>query len=542
MKEDLVTETSPSESQDQRVAKPAPVVVAAVLLGIAADFLFWPHGPFNLALCLWLLLFCATASAFAWRARLPWCLTVILGCSAAVVAAVLLLFRDLPILVLATLGILFAAGLQILLRTGGIGFLEARIYHVFRAALALVWQASFGVLPLLSTLDMTSSWTSPRTRGITRGVLLALPLLVLFIALFSSADAGFSRFVPNLHTFFNSDTPGHIALVAVFTVMSGGLLAGALKTRSLAATPVPLGKLGAEETGIVLGLLSVLFVSFVLFQLSYLFGGQANIEATTGLTVANYARRGFFELLWVAALTLALLLIIAKVTKAPRLLKIFGSVMVGCVLIMLVSAAQRMLLYVDSFGLSMDRVTACVVMVWIASTLLLCAATVLRRCDAGFASGMVNLGMLCIFGLILLNPAKLVATINVERALASQEPLDVVYFLRRNPSADAVAPLLAHFDEFPAVTQCDIAIGLLAVWPTPDLRAEWQLPVKQEGMNWRGWNYSQRNAQQLIAANADKLQAIYYQAMQTPQTPVPALSPQSGMQPTMGPTHMTACQ
>lgn len=479
----------------QPLPLPAAITLTALLLGIAADYLFWPEGPWNAALVAWLLLFCPAVIGFCWYRRMPWRTSVALLAALPVAAALLLLFRATDVLMLATLGIFFAVGLQILLCTAGINFLQARLSHFLRAIPALPLQAGFGVLPVLGDLQIGSNWRNPRTRGVVRGLLIALPLLVLFTALFSSADEGFSRYVPDLGTFFNSDTPAHLMLIVLFFAISGGLLAGVLKTRSLAVIDVPI-KLQSEETGVVLGLLSALFVAFVLFQLRYLFGGQETIEATTGLTIANYARRGFFELLWVAVLTLALLLIVAKTTGAAHLLRLFGTVIVLCVLIMLASAVQRMLLYIDSFGLSIDRVVACTVMGWLACCLVLCACTVLVGRDDGFAAGMANLGIAFCFLLILINPAKLVANTNIDRALRQQAALDTLYLY---PLADAVPVILERLDELPHRTQCEFAYSLIA---------QWAPATTQVTDDWRTWNYSRQNAVRSVTEAREKLMAL----------------------------------
>jgi hypothetical protein len=54
----------------------------------------------------------------------------------------------------------------------------------------------------------------------------------------------------------------------------------------------------------VLGLLDLLFLTFVVIQVRYLFGGAGRVAATAGLTHTEYARRGFFELVTVTALAL----------------------------------------------------------------------------------------------------------------------------------------------------------------------------------------------------------------------------------------------
>ena len=62
------------------------------------------------------------------------------------------------------------------------------------------------------------------------------------------------------------------------------------------------GRLGIVEIATILGLLDALFLVFVVLQFPYFFGGAS------ALGYAEYARRGFFELVTVAALVLPVLL------------------------------------------------------------------------------------------------------------------------------------------------------------------------------------------------------------------------------------------
>src|SRR5207249_11136508 len=91
--------------------------------------------------------------------------------------------------------------------------------------------------------------------------------------------------------------------------------AGALSSPA-GAQPASRFALGAVEVGVVLGLLDALFLGFVCVQVRYLFGGAAWVTATGGLTYAEYARRGFFELSWATALALPLLLTLHWLLRA----------------------------------------------------------------------------------------------------------------------------------------------------------------------------------------------------------------------------------
>src|SRR5207244_2088993 len=68
----------------------------------------------------------------------------------------------------------------------------------------------------------------------------------------------------------------------------------------------PKPRIGNVESTIFLGSVNALFLAFIMVQLAYLFGGQANISAQ-GFTYAEYARKGFFELVAVAVAAFGLL-------------------------------------------------------------------------------------------------------------------------------------------------------------------------------------------------------------------------------------------
>ena len=72
--------------------------------------------------------------------------------------------------------------------------------------------------------------------------------------------------------------------------------------------------LGITETAVVLGCVTVLFAIFVGIQFQYFFGGEVNI-GIEGYTYSQYARRGFNELIWVAFISLIMLLGLGAVTN-----------------------------------------------------------------------------------------------------------------------------------------------------------------------------------------------------------------------------------
>ena len=60
----------------------------------------------------------------------------------------------------------------------------------------------------------------------------------------------------------------------------------------------------------------MLFAAFVVAQLGWFFGGEQFLRAATGLTAAQYARGGFFQMLWVVALVVPVLVVTRGALRA----------------------------------------------------------------------------------------------------------------------------------------------------------------------------------------------------------------------------------
>ena len=117
--------------------------------------------------------------------------------------------------------------------------------------------------------------------------------------------------------------------------------------------------LGFTESTIVLGSVVILFIAFVVVQFQYFFGGQANISIE-GYTYSEYARKGFGELVAVAFFSLLLLLGLGAITRREteiqrRAFSSLGIALVGLLIVMLVAAFQRLVLYEAAYGFSQLR-------------------------------------------------------------------------------------------------------------------------------------------------------------------------------------------
>ncbi len=476
------------------------VLALAGLLGLAGDQLLGA-GPLGPGFAIWVGLLGTAAAVLAHRAPEPWTGAAAGWSAVGLAAAGAQVLVDAEVLHLALWLVVLVSASMVLLRASGVRLGETDVVDHALGLAMVPLRAAVGVVPLLGDVELPENGTRRRIVSVGRATLLAAPLVAVFAALFASADAGFNRYTAWLTSFWPEDLLLHLLLILVFGWIAAGLLSGVRTGRLPTLPDVKWPRLGSVETATVLGLLSILFLAFVALQLGYLFGGRATIEAASGLTLAEYARRGFFELVLVAGLTLAVLLVGHRVSTVRRVFRGLAGFLVACVMVILASAGQRLWLYTAEFGLSLDRITAAAVMVWLAAVLLLFAATVLRERPRRFASGAVVAGIAVVFGLVLLDPAALAARSNLDRAAEGVREADVDYLLRLG--AGAVPTLVDRVDGLADDARCRAATGLLERWEEGGDR-----PDASGTQDWRAWNAARATAREAVTEHAVELRAL----------------------------------
>ena len=345
-------------------------------------------------------------------------------------------------------------------------------------------------------------------RAIGLGVLLAAPLLVVFGSLFASADSIFSNLLKNVFAFDVNTVASHMILIGVWGALTAGYLRWSLIARPDAApalTGETASTLGIVPVGTALGLLNLMFLLFVVVQLRYFFGGAALVEERTGLTYAEYARQGFFQLMAASGLVLPVLMgadhlvrgeTAANLTTFRRL----ASLLLVLLAVVMASALQRMRLYVGAFGLSEDRLYATAFMVLLLGVFAWFGWTVLRGRRGSFAFGALIQGFAVLAGLHVLNPDALIVRTNLHRP-AAERPFDARYAV--SLGADAVPPLLDALPSLADRDRCIVALELLRHWGDG---AEGDYRAVQG--DWRTWNWSRSRARRLVRERAEALRAL----------------------------------
>ena len=335
-------------------------------------------------------------------------------------------------------------------------------------------------------------------RGVLLGVLIAAPLLVVFAALFASADQIFGNVLANVFAFDAESVVQHTFFFVFWGALTAGYLRWGLLGRPLTilnAEPKPVSSIVPLATA--LGLLNLLFLMFVVVQLRYFFGSAALIEQTSGLTFASYARQGFFQLVVASGLVLPIILGADHLVRGgtPAQVRVFrqlAGLLLTLLAVIIASALRRMQLYVAAYGLSSDRLYATAFMILLVGVFAWFAWTVLRGARSRFALGALMQAFAVLAGLHMLNPDAFIVKTNLNRPVA-ERPFDAKYALILG--ADAAPALIDGLPRLSDADKCIIA---------PALRKRWG---DESTTDWRTWNWSRARARNLVRDRADALLA-----------------------------------
>ncbi|MFN8633132.1 MAG: DUF4173 domain-containing protein [Chloroflexota bacterium] len=531
-------------------------LVAAGLLGLLGDLLLG-ELPWGLNALLWIVALVSGVALLLWQARMPllgesrW-----LAIPALLFAAAIAVRDSQTLLVVNVLAVLLTLALAAHRAAGGwpvIGGLP----QYLGAAISAGFHACGGAI-VLACYDVR--WKEiPRTGwsavvlAVLRGMLIAIPLLVVFGGLFMAADAVFSGLIRNAFAIDVRQAFSHVFWTGFWAWLTAGFLRQALfctiagkmlapQSPETALTPQPpravpaagegelvdsspdlplsapetglggdvlppskpklpggrIGLLGLVELGIVLGLLDLLFLAFVIVQFRYLFGGAELVQVSESLTYAEYARRGFFELVAVAALLLPIVLFLdwlGRLTTPREMLvyRILAGLLVVLLFVVIVSALQRMRLYTEEYGLTELRLYTTAFMLWITVCAGWYLATVLRNRRERFLFGGLVAGLLVAATLDMMNPDDLIVRTNAARHDAPTRFDGAYTMLLSSDASPAVIEALPYIPEYQRVM---VAQRLIR---------RWESGQKED---WRTWNYGRWRAYVATAEHEAQLREL----------------------------------
>ena len=492
----------------------------ALAVAWSFDFLFWKKQP-GISFAIFILLCLAAGLMLAWiEGKRPATASLLLILPLAIFAGMSFIRIEpftLAFNYLLTLGLMALLAITFL---GGRWFLYSILDHLMGAiklagsvlaGVILFWEKSNTLKPTQPEASGLRRANWKRVFPIARGILVAAPVVAIFAALLASADPIYSRRLADILKWFNLDNlPEYIWRLGYILALAYGLSGVYLHALLHSQDERLIGQekpwlapfFGFTEAAVVLASVSLLFASFVAVQFQYFFGGNANITVE-GFTYAEYARRGFGELVAVALFSLVLLLGLDAATRRQTSTQRWGfsgftGVLVTLVTIILASAFQRLLLYEQAYGFTRLRTLTHVFMVWLGillvTTLVLELARRMRIFPAAVLLAAVGFGVT----LNSINVDGLIVRQNVQRT-RSGFPLDSTYLM--DLSTDAVPALVSLYADPGLPKEIHTGLGGPLACQAARLKEE------TKDLSWQSFNFSRSLASRSLQGLETSLSA-----------------------------------
>jgi len=292
------------------------------------------------------------------------------------------------------------------------------------------------------------------------GILLGVVLLMILIPLLERADSGgfglIVKFLTDLYTARIMEFMLYAMLAIPVAAYLYALASGAahrkgtdlIKPEGVEKSVTSMRVLHPLTVYIALGAVCGLYVVFILSQTPYFFSAFSGRRPVGWLIYAEYARQGFFELCWIAAINLAILTIgnltCKKRRSESRALMLFNIILSAITLVLIATAMSKMALYIGAYGLTMRRLLPCVLMAFMA--LVFVALIILQKRNFSIVRFALVAGAVMLCVLSLSNPDAMVVRYNADRYLSGTLPEFDMEILRRSGGA-GVIPAIEVFEK-----------------------------------------------------------------------------------------------
>ena len=286
------------------------------------------------------------------------------------------------------------------------------------------------------------------------GIIIAVPILFIFTALFRSADPVFDAWFKQIFDFsidmeWFSQSVWRIIRTVAITGFLGTLFYILLDDEhTLVNRVVRAERYNGIITTVILSLVNILFAVFVFIQIKYLFMSSAAV-LEAGKTFAELAREGFFELTWVLVCAGVLLVTIYRSYSYhdhPRVVKLLELLFVIFIAVVAASALKRMYLYQQEYGFTVLRLYVEWFIYGVLALLVVSFASILRNLKFRYFVHMVVVLVIGVGAIVsLINVDRVIAKENIDRFLNENKTLDVHYL--STLSADALPEMKRLFDK-----------------------------------------------------------------------------------------------
>lgn len=192
--------------------------------------------------------------------------------------------------------------------------------------------------------------------------------------------------------------------------------------------------------------LCLVYIVFFISQAGYFLSGFASL-VPEGYSASEYARRGFFELCKVAAINAGVIFAAMLFSKPGKAVRVFITLLAALTSALAVTALAKLMLYIDLWGLTVNRLYPAVFMAVLIACFALLIMSLYRPirllslcCAISIAAGAA---------LICADPERIVGRYNAARyADGSLDHIDLSLYSEMSPAAAEYLIPLADDEEY----------------------------------------------------------------------------------------------
>ena len=383
---------------------------------------------------------------------------------------------------------------------------------------------------------------SKEFRSVVKGIIIAAPFLIILCWLLSSADLVFQAYVGKIFNFdFNLEVILRALIILVVSYLFLGVFSKIIESKKAEdvkseteeiqgsgrrpeLTSTENKSLNFIESSTVLILIELLFLSFIIIQFFYLFGGKDYVWGIEEyITYSQYAKKGFYELIAASIISFFLIYGLDKSSfrknlRENKIFKILSAVLILEMSVIIYSAWTRMAVYVDGYGLTFSRFIVFALLLWILSVFLIFLYKKIfqEKKEAVFLFSIFCLSIVFWTGINIINPDAFIAKENIKKLEQGKE-LDSFYLSRL--SLDAIPETVKIFqmdidEEVKMETAKDLYYRcnfLFGGWYYYDYNEIISFKKKLEDIeedqneNWQSFNLSEKRALLILKENYEKI-------------------------------------
>lgn len=340
------------------------------------------------------------------------------------------------------------------------------------------------------------------------GVVIAIPVLCVLVPLLMKADAAFEGLISQFHISLPQNDeilPTIIIGLSIFLLAySQAVSLGNSGSRPAAARHS--GRVSPSAVNAFLGAIAFVYCLYLLSQLAYFFSAFQGI-LPEGYSHADYARRGFFEMSWIVAINLAIIGIVLTLEKrentTPKFTRLLCLFFCVFSLLLIATAFSKMVLYMNTYGLTRKRVLTSLLMVWLAVCVVTVGAWLFQPKLPYMKVAVVALLLIANFA-CWADVDSVIARYNVTAYQSGK--LESVDLNMLSELSDGAVPWIAELnhDKDPAVAEevknilTGKAFYLRSNHPFSQEEGELDELYEFEPLDWRQWNYATAKARDAV--------------------------------------------